>query len=446
MARPERRPPEEGPQPLPGDAGDGPTCVSDDVTEEELEELELHLDPADFNIDAMVDAAFEDLYQLGRFLERIADAAGVDDKYARLIQLLTKAIGSKNLHKDVFTPEFKTQKVLVFTEFADTARYLHERLVADKVTDVDRLDGSRSADRVKMIQRFAPHYNKVKPEDRAKLTPLRVLVSTDVLSEGVNLQDAGLVVNYDVHWNPVRLMQRIGRVDRRMDPQVEKALVKQNPSAKASRGVVQVRNFLPPDDIETLLRLYQRVEARVLLISKTLGIPGGKLLTADDVLDDVKVMQAFREEYEGDLSPLERLRLHYQELVAADPSLPDRLDALPDGIASAKASDTGGIFACRHVPTRVREEDGDAATWSLDPGQVEWVFRTHDGEDRFDIAGLHALIRSKPDTPHAGFSDRAKLRTTLRKVERDETIRYRKAVQLPLDAPAPRTICWMEVR
>ena len=72
-----------------------------------------------------------------------------------------------------------------------------------------------------MIKRFAPFYNKVSAADRKKLAPLRVLVSTDVLSEGVNLQDGTLLVNYDIHWNPVRLMQRIGRVDRRMNPQIE---------------------------------------------------------------------------------------------------------------------------------------------------------------------------------------------------------------------------------
>lgn len=421
--------------------------LSEDVTEEELEELELHLDPAEYDIGAMVEAAFEDLLQLGRFLERIADAVDVDDKYARLLQLLTNAPGSKKLPKDIFTPEFRSQKVLVFTEYADTARYLHQRLVKDGLEHVDRLDGSRSADRVRMIRRFAPHYNKVKADERDSLPPLRVLVSTDVLSEGVNLQDAGLIVNYDVHWNPVRLMQRIGRVDRRLDPDIEKELVKANPSAKASRGVVQVRNFLPPDDIETLLRLYQRVEARVLLISKTLGIPGGKLLTAEDVLDDVKVLQAFREEYEGDLSPIEQLRLHYQALIAADPNLPDRIEALPEGIASAKNADSSGLFLCRHVPTRLRDEEGEGTgAWSLEPGRVEWVYRTTEGERRADVDAIDVLVRCEPDTPHAGFSDRSEVRARLRGGERDETKRYRKSVQLPLDAPTPRTICWMEVR
>lgn len=127
----------------------------------------------------------------------------------------------ESLDKVVFTPEFRTQQVIVFTEFADTARYLEERLKKDGLTDGDRIDGTRRNDRYAMIKRFAPFYNKVSAEDRKKLVPLRVLISTDVLSEGVNLQDGSLLVNYDIHWNPVRLMQRIGRVDRRMNPAIE---------------------------------------------------------------------------------------------------------------------------------------------------------------------------------------------------------------------------------
>ena len=123
----------------------------------------------------------------------------------------------------------------------------------DGVADVDRIDGTRGNDRYAMIKRFAPFYNKVSADDRKKLAPLRVLVSTDVLSEGVNLQDGTLLVNYDIHWNPVRLMQRIGRVDRRMNPAIEAELVKEKPSAKKSRGHIQIRNFLPPAEIETLL-------------------------------------------------------------------------------------------------------------------------------------------------------------------------------------------------
>lgn len=427
------------------------TEIGDDVTLEELQELEIHL-PADaYDLDAMIQAAFEDLTQLGRFLERIVDADELDDKYARLIDLLTSSTGRRrrNLSKDVFTPEFATQQVIVFTEFADTARYLHERLAKDGVSNVDRIDGSRSANRVKMIRRFAPFYNKVSAGERRALQPLRVLVSTDVLSEGVNLQDATLVVNYDLHWNPVRLMQRIGRVDRRRDPEIESALAKAVPASRAARGYIQVRNFLPPDDVEVLLRLYQRVEAKVLLISKTLGIPGGKLLKPDDVLDDVRMFQTFLDEYTGELSPGERLRLKYQALVTADPDLPGHLDALPVGIASAKEGSPSGVFLCQLRPTLIRGDGaGDKSeTWSMEPGTVDWSVRTVEGGLLTDLDAIDAGIASSRDTAHVGFGvDREATRRSLRSLESDRSRTYRKYVQLPLDAPAPRTICWMEVR
>jgi superfamily II DNA/RNA helicase len=106
-----------------------------------------------------------------------------------------------------------------------------------------------------------------------------VLIATDVLSEGLNLQDATRLINYDLHWNPVRLMQRIGRVDRRMNPEIEKKLVKDHPDVKAIRGTVEYWNFLPPGELDELLSLYKKVSNKTLLISKTLGIEGKKLLT-----------------------------------------------------------------------------------------------------------------------------------------------------------------------
>src|SRR6266704_2137385 len=98
--------------------------------------------------------------------------------------------------------------------------------------------------------RFSPYYNR---SSSAVLEAkgdgeIRVLVSTDVLSEGLNLQDATRMINYDIHWNPVRLMQRIGRVDRRMNPDVEKRLVADHPEIGSSRGKVSFWNFLPPEE------------------------------------------------------------------------------------------------------------------------------------------------------------------------------------------------------
>jgi superfamily II DNA or RNA helicase len=420
----------------------------EDLTEEELDELDYNLVGGDYKLQEMIDAAFEDLDQLKRFLELILAGAGVDDKYLRLRDLLQEPSKErkKTLDKSVFTPEFRTQKVIVFTEFADTARYLEGQLNKDGLADVDRIDGTRRKDRYAMIKRFAPFYNKVSAEDRKKLSPLRVLISTDVLSEGVNLQDGTLLVNYDIHWNPVRLMQRIGRVDRRMNPVIEAELVKEKPSLKKSRGHIQVRNFLPPNDIETLLTLYNRVQNKILMISTTLGIPGGKLFDETDIFDDVKVFQAFKDEYNGDIAPIEELRLKWLEIVKDNPGLDKLVERLPDGISTAKAGQPGGIFICRRIPvlTKAHEDDADPE-WKIDPGEIEWAMRSPDGIERA-LHTLDAAVTAEPATTANAFSERSALQATLREFEREETKRLRKETQLPLDAPTPKTICWMEIQ
>jgi hypothetical protein len=119
------------------------------LTAEELDELELSLDPAEYRLHEMRNAAFDDLDQLRIFLELSLAAEGGDDKYDQLRTLIDAAPPAGT--QPVFDPLFREQKVLIFTEFADTARYLHDRLIADGVADVDRLDGSRTADRVTMI-------------------------------------------------------------------------------------------------------------------------------------------------------------------------------------------------------------------------------------------------------------------------------------------------------
>lgn len=419
-----------------------------DLTEEELNELEYNLVGGGYNLQAMIDAAFEDLDQLNRFMDLILAGAGYDDKYLRLRDLLIGPSnqGKKALDKSVFTPEFRSEQVIVFTEFADTARYLEEQLRNDGLADVDRIDGTRGNDRYSMIKRFAPFYNKVSAEDRKKLAPLRVLISTDVLSEGVNLQDGTLLVNYDIHWNPVRLMQRIGRVDRRMNPSIEKELVKAKPAAKKSRGHIQVRNFLPPSEIETLLTLYSRVQSKTLMISSTLGIPGGKLIDESDMYNDVKVFQAFKDEYSGEIAPIEQLRLKWLELVKENPGLEELVLRLPDGISVAKSGEPSGVFTCRRVPLLTKtSDDQEQAEWVIKPGEIEWAMCKPDGVER-SLPTMDDAISAVAETPAENFSDRAKLQSDLRKFERSETKRLRKKTQVPLDAPSPKTICWIEVR
>jgi superfamily II DNA or RNA helicase len=425
-----------------------PSRAADDPEEDtvlsEEQEYELHLDPAEYRLADMIDDAFTDLDQLAALLER-AEQVGIagDTKYVQLRKLLLGGAKTQNKAGELFDPAFAKHKVLVFTEFSDTARYLHDRLVADGLTEVDWLDGSRTSDRVKMIRRLAPHYNGLTDDERSQLIPLRVLISTDVLSEGVNLQDATQIINYDIHWNPVRLMQRIGRIDRRLNPDIEAAIVAETPSTKRIRGTIAVRNFLPNAELNAILSLYSHVQARALLISKTLGIPGGKLLTEDDMFDDSKVLDAFLREYQGDMSPVEQLRLKLLGHLHNNPVLADSLAAIPDGAHTAISGSRKAIFTCTIEPTHVQEGETHAAHWTLDPGRPRWALHPDDGDPVTDLLAIDAEIACQPDTPATEHPDPASAAARLREIARARVNDLRKDGQ-PVDAPATTRVAWIE--
>ena len=125
---------------------------------------------------------------------------------------------------------------------------------------------------------------------------IQILIATDVLAEGLNLQDAACLINYELHWNPVRLMQRIGRVDRRRNHLIEESLLSDHPELIDDRQNVYYWNFLPPTELEQLLSLYSTVSQKTLRISKTFGVEGKQLLTPDD---DYDALKDFNSAYEG---------------------------------------------------------------------------------------------------------------------------------------------------
>lgn len=136
----------------------------------------------------------------------------------------------------------KQEKVLVFTQYADTALYLSENIKFRKLQNVEHVTGS-SEDPTKFAQRFSPKSNKLNnvPDE------IRVLITTDVLSEGQNLQDAHIILNYDLPWAIIRLIQRAGRVDR---------------IGQKSEQIF-CYSFLPEDGIEQIIRLRHRLTNRI---------------------------------------------------------------------------------------------------------------------------------------------------------------------------------------
>ncbi|HUY33032.1 MAG TPA: helicase-related protein, partial [Pirellulales bacterium] len=305
------------------DDADEDDADEDLISDEMLEDV-AELNPEHYDVEAILGETYDDLNEVAAFLEELKQfQPRHDDKLKALIKLLRS------------DPVMKKHKVLVFSEFAETARYLKKELIGNGLQGVEQIDSGTKRDRAEIIRRFAPYYNGSSSADVVQRgeTEIRVLISTDVLSEGLNLQDATRLVNYDLHWNPVRLMQRVGRVDRRMNPRVEERLVADHPDHAALRGKVAYWNFLPPDELNDLLLLYNKVTHKTLRISKTLGIETGKLLRPDD---DYEAIKDFNHAYEGQPSTDENLRLELQALLAGDPELADRLDALPGRVFSGK--------------------------------------------------------------------------------------------------------------
>lgn len=416
----------------------------DDADPFEIENVG-ELNDEEYRIDEMIESALEDLEQLTMFMESCVKVGHAnDDKIHQLVKLLA----GEEPHDPadpVFDPVIKNQKVLVFTEYADTARYIENRLKIAGLQDLDRIDGSRKSNRHHMVQRFAPFYNKVSVERRNKLDPLRVLVSTDVLSEGVNLQDASIIVNYDIHWNPVRLMQRIGRVDRRLNTEIEASIVQEDPSQVSTRGQIFIRNFLPPKSLNRLLSLYSRVQGRALRISTTLGIPGGRLLNENDVLDDVKLFESFEADYRGQISFDEKLRLHYLDLIRTNPELETIVNKMPVGSYSSKPGEARALFECSLEPVRVAESGETEAHWSLEEGRVRWSMQLSDGSITHDLEVIDSAIRSEPGTSRLEVIEKDEVRAQLKTIRREQLQQLGRA-GMPLEAPKPRSICWMEIQ
>jgi hypothetical protein len=414
-----------------GDEGDA--LEDEDVVPQEMLDDVERLDRKEYDVSAMIAETFRDLDQLIHF---VAEARKFDPKHDDKLQKLIRLLKSK---------ELDGQKVLIFTEFADTARYLKGQLDQAGIEGVAQVDSATKRNRADVIQCFSPYYNGTSsPELTGKgRSEIRVLISTDVLSEGLNLQDASRMINYDIHWNPVRLMQRIGRVDRRMNPEVEKRLAADHPEVASSRGKVSFWNFLPPDELNAILTLYAKVTQKTLLISRTLGIEGKKLLTPED---DFDALRELNHAYEGTKSAVEDMHLEYQSLLQAEPGLEGRLKGLPGATFSGRKrvpKGVRGVFFCYALPALDKQKDPPEFT--EEAGTTRWYLYDFDRDAILEEPGeIVASIRSKPETPRKCTTDEKTLIELRAKIEKHIKNSYLKRVDAPVGVK-PALRCWMEL-
>jgi len=330
--------------------------------------------------DVFIEDLAQHLRQDAQRLFSILELAGqwqpeLDHKLAELHKLLAK--------------KHPAQKVLIFSQFADTVSYLAEQLQARGLKQIAGVTGD-TEEPSSYARRFSPDSNKARdngtPSYVSPAEELRVLVATDVLSEGQNLQDAAIVVNFDLPWAIIRLIQRAGRVDR-IGQKAEQILC---------------YSFLPADGVERLIRLRSRVRQR---LHENAEVVGTDETFFEDEKNDTVIRDLFTEK-SGILDDpaddeVDLASLAYQiwkNACDADPSLKKTIPDLPGVIFSTKALSA--------IPTKPAGAAGPQPT----SGVMVYV-RTADGNDALawvDEAGRtvtesqHEILRAaacEPSTP-----------------------------------------------
>ncbi len=228
--------------------------IVDDNEADEMQNMEAFIESLpelpleQYDVEGIRSAVRADLDALEAILQELEQDHD-DDKLETLKDLLV-------------SPEIRGKKIVLFSYYKDTARYIYRSLREDReflsalghqrisIVDSDVKPEERSA----RIRRFAPRAHKL-----SNLPPekeIDILISTDVLSEGQNLQDASILINYDLHWNPVRMVQRIGRLDRIGSPHT----------------IIHIYNFFPEEELEELLGLLTRLHEKLEAINRTVGL------------------------------------------------------------------------------------------------------------------------------------------------------------------------------
>ena len=301
----------------------------------------------------------DDAHDLLEILQRYGTwDAGKDSKLNALEDLLTQ------IHPD--------EKVLIFTQFADTVRYLKKALSERGIGQLEEVTGD-SSDPTALAWRFSPISNNRQNTQNE----LRVLISTDILSEGQNLQDCSIVVNYDLPWAIIRLVQRAGRVDR-IGQEAEKILC---------------YSFLPAEGVERIINLRARVRARLHQNEEVIGTDEAFFEDEDDkkAILDLYNEQAdlLDDESDNDVDLASYAYQIWKNAITEDPHLEKTISQLPSVVystqphASTEAEPEGALIYLR------TGEGNDALAWV--DREAESVT-----ESQFAILGAAAC---QPDTP-----------------------------------------------
>lgn len=315
-----------------------PTSLADEIDANDearvaLEALQV-VDPSMYDLRRLHEAVQHDVEVLSALWQRVKDITPERD--AKLTRL-----------KDLLLRDLRGKKVLVFTYYKDTARYLYRHLghpenpeavaFCKKLGEVNvrRMDsGADTRERSRIIQGFAPKAN-AKPEWIGTDREINILISTDVLSEGQNLQDCGYLVNYDLHWNPTRMVQRAGRIDR----------------IGTDFDILWIYNMFPDKGLERLLGLVESLSLKIADIDRA-GFLDASVLGETVHPRNFNTIRRIKEEDGSvieeeeqftELASNEFLLQQLRSVVEAGGQ--EMLESLPDGIHSGLAKEGAkGVF------------------------------------------------------------------------------------------------------
>jgi superfamily II DNA or RNA helicase len=265
-----------------------------------------------------VDTLATDLRADAKALMKVLKLAGAWDtrRDAKLIAL-----------RDLLQDQHPTEKVLVFSQFADTVEYLTGQLKGSHLASVAGVTGDTD-DPTAVAQRFSPVSNnkldRVSSDDE-----LRVVLATDVLSEGQNLQDCAIIVNFDLPWAIIRLIQRAGRVDR----------------IGQQSDTILCYSFLPADGVEQIIRLRSRVRQRLKENEEVIGTD--EAFFDDDDKSDLPLFNLYHEKSgildgddETDVDLASYAYQIWKNAIDANPDLEKIIQAMPNVVFSARQHQT----------------------------------------------------------------------------------------------------------
>ena len=358
-----------------------PSSLADefDANTESKEFLEAlsPLDPDQFDLRKLHKAIQNDVEILTEIWHLIKDIS--PEKDAKL-----------NCLKDLLSGQLQGKKVLLFTYYKDTARYLYRELGQDKGIKwresignpmIRRMDsGEPTKERQKLIQAFSPVSNG-KPEIADSENEVDIMISTDVLSEGQNLQDCGILLNYDLHWNPTRMVQRAGRIDR----------------IGSNFDEIRIHNLFPDAGLERLLGLVESLSQKIAQIDAT-GFLDASVLGETVHPQNFNTLRRIKEEDGSvieeqeefiELASSESMLQQLKSLLAS--GLNEKLESLPDGIHSGiHRNGYRGLFFYFTAPAS-NDSNAKQHFWRYFDMQTQKIT-----DNRYTIANL---ITCAADTP-----------------------------------------------